>query len=168
MRGKAVLSDCRKYRYRLERRSGHYPGVTAVIMVNPSRATATKNDHTITKLQGFQARWGWGRIVVGNLFAYRATDVNDLKTAIDPVGPDNPRHLKSIMAEADRVIVAWGRLSKLPKKLRNQWKTVVKIAEKLDKPLYCLGVCQDGHPVHPLTIPYERKLELWVPPVKIS
>lgn len=164
MRGSAIFSDCKRYRYRLDRPSGLYPGSTAVIMVNPSRAGVVSNDHTIRKLLGFQVRHGWGKLIVGNVFAYRATDIDNLKLAADPVGPDNKKHLQQIIFEADRVVVAWGRLSKLPKNLQKEWKSVVKIAERLEKTLYCLGICQDGHPVHPLMIPYERKLEVWVPP----
>lgn len=69
----AIISACGRYRYRLER-PGTGPGATAIIMVNPSTADAELDDATIRKLRGFGARNGWGRLIVGNLFAYRAPD----------------------------------------------------------------------------------------------
>jgi hypothetical protein len=46
---------------------------------------------------------------VGNVFAYRATNIRDLASVADPVGPDNTQHLTEILREADTAIVAWGR-----------------------------------------------------------
>jgi hypothetical protein len=74
----AVISPCGAYRYRLERPDVFGDFSTAVIMVNPSTADATENDATIRKLIGFRNHHSWGHIIVGNLFAYRATDVREL------------------------------------------------------------------------------------------
>ena len=87
----AVISDCGQYRYRLERNTVG-GGATAVIMVNPSTADATENDATIRKPIGFGQHHRWGRLLVGNLFAYRATDVRKVGRGFDPIGPDNDDH----------------------------------------------------------------------------
>jgi hypothetical protein len=78
----AVISDCGIYRYRLERGAGR---TLSVIMVNPSTADAENDDPTIRKVLGFAERLLCERIVVGNKFAFRATDVNELRTAKDPI-----------------------------------------------------------------------------------
>ena len=78
----AVISECGTYRYRLHRGEGR---TLMFLMVNPSTADAEQDDATIRKCLGFAERNGFGRIVVGNLFAYRAKDVNALRKAIDPV-----------------------------------------------------------------------------------
>ncbi|MGE4430815.1 MAG: DUF1643 domain-containing protein [Sphingobium sp.] len=47
-------------------------------MVNPSAAGAKRDDAIIRKLRGFGDRSRWGRIIIENLFDYRATDVREL------------------------------------------------------------------------------------------
>lgn len=161
----AVISRCGKYRYRLERDSLG-TGQTAIIMVNPSTADATDNDATIRKLLGFGRNYGWGRIVVGNLFAYRATDVRELATVDDPVGPDNDQHLRDILSGANQIVFAWGPTTKLPKRLRDRWKSVASVADEISGGrMYSIGdPAKDGQPCHPLILPYSRKLQPWSRP----
>jgi hypothetical protein len=157
----AIISDCGLYRYRLER-DGPGEGRTIVIMVNPSTADADSDDATIRKLKGFGARNQWGRIMVGNLFAYRATDVRELAKAADPVGRNNSIHLLDMMTEADRVIFAWGPVGKVPRALRNQWRRVWAMCAlqpmSIGEPAKC------GHPKHPLMLAYDTPLLPWSPP----
>lgn len=160
----AYISGDGLYRYLLVRAISDAPKVLGVVMVNPSTADATNDDPTIRKLRGFATRMGYGRIVVANKFAYRATDVRQLKTVADPVGPDNRVYLGQMMEQADDVLVAWGPLSKLPRQLRNEWRKVVRVSEIHRKPLQCLRVAQDGHPCHPLMLPYSLTLEPWRAP----
>lgn len=162
----AILSDepVPLYRYRLERDTGQGGKTAAVIMVNPSTADAEVDDATIRKFIGFSQRLGIGRFIVGNKFALRATDVSELKTARDPIGPMNDAHLEQIMRDADLHIVAWGSLAKLAKPMRERWKRIVDIARHhVGCPLYCLGTTQDGQPRHPLMLAYDTPLELWTP-----
>ena len=157
----AVLSPCGRYRYRLEREISLFGPVAAVIMVNPSTADAEIDDATIRRVVGFGKRLGWSRAIVGNVFAYRATDIRDLASVADPVGPDNSKHLAEILREADTAIVAWGTLAKLPSTLRDQWRTVLEIAMKIGVPLRSFGVANDGHPRHPLMLSYQAELQDW-------
>ena len=165
----AVISPCGRYRYRLERPDVFGDFSTAVIMVNPSTADAVENDATIRKLLGFRNTWGWGHLIVGNLFAYRSKDVRELAAADDPVGPDNDYHLRAIIGDAQQVVVAWGASAKLPPSLRDRWKAITNIAQPLGKPLLSIGdPAQDGHPCHPLMLPYTRKLQRWQSPSPVS
>ncbi len=160
----AVLSDCGTYRYRLERHGLAGSGAIAWIMVNPSTADASQDDATIRKVIGFSERLGAGWLIVGNKFAYRATDVRDLRWCADPRGPDNDRHLAEIMQSAPMVIAAWGPLSKLPPALRKRWTTVKLVADRLGVSLMCLGTAQDGQPRHPLMLAYDTPLVPWKAP----
>lgn len=160
----AVISDCGLYRYRLERDVGPSRIVASVIMVNPSTADGEVDDATIRKLMGFARRHDIGRVIVGNLFAWRATDINALRTASDPIGPDNDSHLLQIMREASLHIVAWGPLAKLPRQLRTRWREIDAIADRVGASLKCLGIAQDGHPRHPLMLAYDTPLVGWQPP----
>lgn len=148
----AVISPCGRYRYRLER-GGYGLGKTAVIMVNPSTADAETDDATIRKLKGFGQRNAWGTILVGNLFAYRATDVRELATADDPVGPDNDEHLKRIVGAVERAS-AWGSSAKLPKALRQRWRSVNALVRSSGHEPHCFGTGEDGQPYHPLMLAY--------------
>jgi len=161
----AVISKCGQFRYRLEREIGLSGPVAAVIMVNPSTADASLDDATIRRVVGFGKRFGWSKVLVGNVFAFRATDVGALAEAKDPVGPDNLAHLTDILNQAETTIVAWGPLAKLPSNLRQQWKEVVRISNELGKPLQCLASAKDGHPRHPLMLSYEAVPFSWAPPV---
>lgn len=99
---------------------------------------------------------------VGNLFAFRASDVTRLKSVKDPVGPQNDRALDRILRDADIHIVAWGTASKLPASLRGRWKNVLELANRRGVTLYCFGTTKDGHPAHPLLLPYSLKLTPWL------
>jgi hypothetical protein len=161
MFGSAVLSDCGTWRYRLERDLGRDGPTVMIAGVNPSTADAQIDDQTIRKDMGFGARLGWGRLIKANKFAFRATDVRELRSAADPVGPENDTHLEQIMRDADLHIVAWGPLSKLPDRLRTRWRKVTAIAERVGCPLYCFGTAKDGHPRHTLMLAYETALVPW-------
>lgn len=166
MSGSAVISECGHYRYRLERHAipGGGAGCVAWIMVNPSTADASADDATIRKVLGFSSRLGFGWLIVGNVFAFRSTDIKGLATAVDPIGPENADHLRAIMREAQTVIVAWGPVSKVPKQHRARFQRVVRIAEELGVTLHCLGTALDGHPRHPLMLAYDTPLTPWSAP----
>lgn len=160
----AIISECGLFRYRLERDLEQSGQTAAIFGVNPSTADATKNDHTIRKDMGFGERLGWGRIIKGNEFAFRAKDVRELRTAVDPVGPENDDHIEQIMRDADIHVAAWGPLGKLPKHLRERWRDIVFAAKRVGCPLYCWGVAADGQPRHPLMLAYATPLTKWLVP----
>ncbi|OYX08820.1 MAG: hypothetical protein B7Z08_07520 [Sphingomonadales bacterium 32-68-7] len=133
-------------------------------MVNPSTADAERDDATIRRVIGFGKTLGWSRVIVGNVFAYRATDIRELANAADPVGPENPAHLGEILDQADVAIVAWGTLGKLPRSLRLEWRNVAEIAATFAVPLKCFGTTKDGHPRHPLVLKKDLGLVEWRTP----
>lgn len=121
-------------------------------------------DPTIKRVIGFSELAGAGWLIVGNKFAYRATDIRELRTVADPSGPENLAHLTQIMREAPVVVVAWGPLAKLPENLRRRWRTVADLARDQGVQLMCLGTAKDGQPRHPLMVPYSQPLVPWRPP----
>lgn len=162
----AIISGCGTYRYRLERDLATMFGdkTVAFIMINPSTADAVADDQTIKKVMGFARRMGGTRLIVGNLFAYRAKDIDDLRTAAEPVGIENDSHLRRIIGEADVVVAAWGQLGKLPPHLRRRWAQFHDMATAAGTRLLCLGTAADGHPLHPCMIGYDRPVIDWVRP----
>lgn len=159
----AVISSCDTYRYRLERRFADGPTLM-LVMVNPSTADAEIDDQTIKKGVGFSQRHGFGRLLVGNKFAFRATDVKRLRDIQDPIGPENDEHLRAMMQEAERVVAGWGQLAKLPERLRERWKDIVRIADAAGHTLYTIGTNADGHPKHPQMTGYDVPVTEWVVP----
>ena len=162
----AIISNCGTFRYRLDREiiAGNNKAV-AWIMVNPSTADATLNDQTIKKVIGFSERNGFGRAIVGNIFAYRATDVRELESTNDPVGPDNDTHLQRIIDESDKIIVAWGSIDKVPAIWRFRWSVVYDMIINSGGRLpFCLGSCKNGHPKHPQMLGYNTPLTIWSRP----
>lgn len=155
----AILSPCGTYRYRLERNVMFTGGPTyAFFGVNPSTADATLDDATVRKWTGFVKRWGGRRFIVGNVFAYRATDVRELAQASDPIGPENIRHLQDIVAEADVLVPCWGNRSKVPQQLRHRMAIVKSHLMASGKPVRCFGFTASGDPLHPLMLGYDTKL----------
>lgn len=160
----AVISACGHYRYRLERPSTDWWS-TAVIMVNPSTADASTDDATIRKLKGFAERQRWGRLIVGNLFAYRATDVRELGRTPDPIGPDNDDHLIQILAGVDQVICAWGPIAKQPRQWRSRYLDVLTLIRGAGLTPQSIGApAKCGHPKHPLMLAYDTPTISWSPP----
>jgi hypothetical protein len=160
MQRDATLSKCGKYRYRLTRRWGD-GAVATFIMLNPSTADALVDDATIRKCMGFARRWGMSGLMVGNLFAYRATNPRDMRRAPDPVGPDNERHLHEMCHEAGAsgngglVVCAWGANGSY----MQQDQTFLGWCEGLwiIRPK-ALRLTSKGMPEHPLYVPYDTGL----------
>lgn len=142
----AVISRCGTYRYRLDRVWDQGLPLVAFLMLNPSTADADQDDPTIRRCIGFAKSWGFGGLIVGNLFALRSTDPKALYEHPDPIGPDNDTHLVNIAQSARKVICAWGTHGAYRDRGR-------EVGHRLEFfPLAALKVTKDGHPGHPLYI----------------
>jgi len=160
----AIFSPCGFYRYRLERVIAETGKTAFACLVNPSRAGAEVNDQTVRKLIGFGGRNGIRRWLLGNKFAGIATDIDDLPKLTDPIGPENDIHLRAMMEEADIHVVGWGSLNKLPLSMRQRWKDIVRMADRVGVTLHCMGTNADKHPKHPLMTGYDVPITPWEAP----
>lgn len=159
--GSAVFSDCGLFRLRLDRSVTSTGVVFAYFGVNGSTATADENDHTVAKWNGFTLRNGGARYIVGNPYAFCATDVRELAKAADPVGPENDRYLAEIIAEADILVPCWGNRGKLHPRLRPRLDQLADMIFAAGKPVKIFGLTKSGDPLHPLTLPYSTPLTDW-------
>lgn len=85
----------------------------AFIGLSPSTEDEEANDETIRKCIGYAKRWGYGKLIMANLFAFRSTDPSLLKRVEDPVGPDNDSYIQKCVSESNLVIACWGNHDKL-------------------------------------------------------
>lgn len=145
--GAAVLSADGLYRYRLTRTWDEESPVLAWVMLNPSTADATADDPTIRRCVGFARTWGYGGIVVVNLFACRATDPEQIGRFADPIGPDNDAHLVDV-ARQHCTIAAWG--ASVPHYWRHRPPAIVAQLQEADVALHHMGLTKNGSPRHPL------------------
>lgn len=149
----AVIDPTGAYRYHLGRHwNPLFPKRCCFIMLNPSTADAELDDPTIRRCIGFAKRWGYGALDVVNLFAYRATNPQELYQVEDPVGPDNDRWIRTVTGSAgcSLVVAAWGA-HRMASHRGN------KIASLIDCPMVCLGRTKDGYPRHPLYVPADAE-----------
>jgi hypothetical protein len=105
----AIISDCGKYRYRLDRDVQEEGIIIAYFGINPSTAAANIDDQTIRKLTGFTKLNNGRKFIVGNVFPYRATNVKELAT-VDNLFSDGDtyiNHLIDIIEEADILVPCW-------------------------------------------------------------
>jgi hypothetical protein len=152
----AAFSPCRRYRYALWR--VWRPGLPRILFVglNPSRANERLDDPTIRRCIGFAQSWGYGGLLVGNLFAWRAADPRLLKRAAEPLGLENEAWLDSLAGAATRILVCWGRHGGHLE--RDRWFAARHPG------LWCLRENLDGSPAHPLYMRKQQRPRPWRPP----
>ena len=146
------MSGCGQYRYALWRRWAPGPQVLFV-MLNPSTADQVRDDPTIRRCIGFAASWGYGALVVGNLFAYRTSWPEVLMRAARPVGRANDRWLLRLAAESSGVIAAWGN--------SGTWLGRDRQVREALAPLHVLSLTRRGQPRHPLYVKATARPTAW-------
>ena len=151
----AYFSDCEKYRYALIRKFSDGPKTINFIMLNPSTADQFYNDPTISKCENRSLALGFNKMVITNLFAYRATDPNDMMAVEDPIGERNDIHILDNATKADTVVCAWGNGGQH----RRRSDDIVKLLKKNKIKLHALKINSSGEPSHPLYL--SNKLELF-------
>lgn len=155
-------NDC--YRLRLTRRWGDGDAVL-VIMMNPSTATEDVDDPTVAKVTTMARHWSGGRfgkLLVGNVFAYRATDQAELMRVPDPIGPGNNDALIAMASRAQMVVMAYG--TPKAKALRQRGPAVADMLLARGHRLFALQLSKQGIPWHPLYLPNITTPTLWKEP----
>ncbi|MDF1729193.1 MAG: DUF1643 domain-containing protein [Sulfitobacter sp.] len=160
-RSMAQYSPCERYRYLLKRTWAEGERQVMFVMLNPSTADERRNDPTIERCERRARQLGYGGFIVTNLFAWRATDPRDLRRAPAPQGPENDAVLQGSALQADEVIAAWG----VHGAHRARGPQVAAMLRRSGRPLFHLGLSKEGHPRHPLYLPYAIKPEPWSVPL---
>lgn len=155
-----IISPCGKFRFRLERDVGMEGLTFAYFGINPSTADAQVDDATVRKWIGFTRVNGGRRFIVGNVSAYRATEVRELKSALISYQHrfENLTHLSRIVDDADVLIPCWGNRSKAPVHMHNDFDAVLAMLHMSGKPVRHFGLTLSGDPKHPLMLGYKTPL----------
>lgn len=127
---------------------GHRQELDAFVMfigLNPSTADEVNDDPTVRRCIDFSKRWGYGALCMTNIFAWRDTDPEGMKLAVDPVGPRNDDELRKVAAEAGVVVAAWGNHGAH----LGRGAAVLRLLSGICVP-QALHVNKDGSPSHPL------------------
>lgn len=163
--GDAIFSECTRFRYRLDRGWPGGTGILPFLLLNPSTATATVNDNTITRCMWFARHFGYNGLFILNLFAFRGTDPRSLLQAVndglDPIGGhENDRHIDEVvkMVDGGPIVCGWGSHPFLRNLLRVRAEQVVKRLRGAGANLRCFDHNADGMPKHPLYLPKTSQL----------
>ena len=154
----AEISECGKYRYQLKRQWGGGNNFVLFVGLNPSVADAEIDDPTLTRCINFAKSQNYDGLIINNLFAYRATNPDDLIGEKDYlVGALNDDWIKRSLAEVNAIVVCWGNDGVY----LNRNEEVLKILKEHQgsKPVFCLDKNSTGQPKHPL---YAKGDKEWV------
>jgi hypothetical protein len=118
-------------------------------MCNPSTADAERDDPTIRRCVRFARRWGYGGIVVRNLYALRTPHPRELRRHPDPIGVDNDTHLMAACGDPITVC-AWGSAGP---GVTERGEAVLDTLAAFGADLRYLALTRAGAPRHPLYLP---------------
>ena len=147
-----IMSKDKLYRYWLGADISDESSVCLFIMLNPSSADANTTDKTIEKCKKFARRWGYGKLWVCNLFAFRTPSPSDLKCAFDPFGYRNMDEILKSAKNANIIVCAWGNDGELEDNTGARVLDMLR-NEGLASKLRHLGTTVRNQPKHPLYLP---------------
>jgi len=147
----ACFSLDRIYRYSLKRIWIEAKPFVLFVCLNPSTADENVDDPTIRRCIKYAADWGYGGMVMVNLYGYRSTDQSKLYKVRDPIGPHNDIHIRRNNQLSGITVVAWGVAGNKNKNHRAE-----KVFSMIKNPHY-LELTKDGFPKHPLYLKKDLK-----------
>lgn len=154
----AEVSSCGRYRWTLTRVWEPDLPRVAFVGLNPSTADGRLDDATIRVCTGFARRWGYGALVMLNLFAWRATDPGKLPVGVMAVGDQNDLALAigsaAVREHGGIVVCCWGAHPAASARRDRALRLV-------GSPVHCLGLTQSGAPRHPLRLPVGTRPQVW-------
>ena len=145
MQKEATISDDQIYRYKLSRTWDSTKSTILFIGLNPSIADETIDDPTITRCLNYAKDWGYGTLLMANLFAFRSTYPKDIYLTDNPIGNENDNYILECVAQSDLVVACWGN--------NGMYMDRENIIKELIPNLYCLKKNKNGTPHHPLRLP---------------
>lgn len=150
----AVFSHDRLYRYVLTRSWASSMPCAVWIGLNPSTADEEQDDPTIRRIIGFSRGFGYGGLVMLNLFAFRTPYPKEMfaeeSAGLDVVGPANDSAIREL-CRGRTVFAAWGAHGGFG----GRENLVKALLQDAGAKVLCMGKTKDGHPKHPLYLKAE-------------
>lgn len=156
VRSGASFSRDARHRYRLWRTWKWGAGTCVFCMLNPSTADADVLDPTVAKCVRLADAWGYGRLEVVNLFAFRGTNPDDLLPLRmdDRLGGEmNDKAIVAAALGAQFVVAAWGA----HKAIGDRGHDVLRMLAARGVTVHALRLGKGGAPYHPLYQPENLK-----------
>lgn len=168
MHNQCQFSPCREYRYSLlhqwdelfDRKRALF------ICLNPSTADENQLDPTLTRIRSFCQRLCTNEFLMLNIFAYRATDPQDMMAVVDSVGPENDRHIEQAIEKAYElngeqldVVCGWGNHGLHMNRQSACLELLAKFRNLPNLRISCLGKNANDTPKHPLYIAANKEFE---------
>jgi hypothetical protein len=144
----AILDDTKQYRYQFSCEWGDSGRFVTFVMLNPSVGNQEQEDATLKKCVTYAKRWGYDGLNVVNLFAYISPEPTELKHQVDPIGPDNNRHVLEAIQNSEKVIAAWGQSIRTGF-VKTRIRETLELLSSVDVYTLELTVCGE-FPKHPL------------------
>lgn len=140
----SIISPCGNYRYALWRNWDKTRVAAMFILLNPHVDGKGKNSPIVDKCIKYAKRWGYGGVIICNLYAYITDDLRELANVDNPHGLDNYQYISQMVKYSGIVVAGWGGL----------YPTINKLQEirNLVGPLHYLQLDKMGIPKHPLTL----------------
>ena len=126
------------------------PRRLAWCMLNGSTATDEQDDPTVRRIIGFSRRYGFGGLVVVNLWPLRGTDPKCL-LSYEPSTREMELADECILQAiecCETVVVAWGARGVL----RGRGTRVIEMIRETGREPLTLGLTKEGHPKHPVRL----------------
>jgi hypothetical protein len=170
MKNDCQFSPCRQYRYTLlhrwdelfERRRAIF------ICLNPSTADENQLDPTLTRIRSFSQRLGANEFLMLNIFAYRATDPQDMMAVEDPVGSENDAQIAQAIKDAYAlnhgqldIVCGWGNHGLHMNRQASCLDLLTEFRQLPNLHIRCLGTNANQTPKHPLYIAADKAFEVF-------
>ncbi|MFC7229986.1 DUF1643 domain-containing protein (plasmid) [Salinirubellus salinus] len=141
-RSNAIPKQDSEYRYLLTRHWDDTRPTVCYIGLNPSTATASDSDPTMTKLATAANMMGFGGMLLVNLFPVRSPNPSDIDRHDSPKGSDADSYIEDAVDSAEAVFAVWGGKGK------QYTDRIAEVIDIIDKPVCVLDYNKDGSPLH--------------------
>lgn len=151
--GASFLTDSRgrQHRTALTRVWRDRPLMT-FIGLNPSKADAVTNDHTIRRCMSFAHREGCGSLGMLNVYTLVSTEPKVLRGDPEPLHDAARPAFAGLVGRSAYVVAAWGAAVPIPDADIVRVEAWVREAGH-SSTMRCFGYTEGGHPRHPSRLP---------------
>jgi hypothetical protein len=129
-----------------------------VFGINPSKASAEKNDTTISIVENIAQMRGKDGYIMLNIYPVRATDLDDdfPKVEDEALVEENLRYISERIKPHDEVIAAWGKHIEDRDYFMKSLVRINEVIKEKSAKWICLKKTKKGHPHHPTRLGYDE------------